>query len=163
MERQARVGDRESLVLSLLSLFAPSIPSPSLFLFTVSYSSLRPDVYGLTDDQYKKKSPRNLEVDPSTGIAPLSMDALVHSSPIVGLGSPGKKRPQGPRIEKYFLPPPQSGGTVVSGIGLKRRRESVSVAMDSATKRMRTQFDAFASMGGASMGNTPVGSTPGGP
>ena len=96
------------------------------------------------------------------------MDALVHSSPIVGLGSPGKKRPQGPRIEKYFLPPPQSGGTVVSGIGLKRRRESVSAALDSATKRMRTQFDVFASMGNISMGNTPMdstpmGSTPGGP
>lgn len=131
------------------------------------YPSLRPDEYGLTDDQYKKKAPRNLEIDPSIGIAPLSMDTLVHSSPIVGLGSPGKKRSQGPRIEKYFLPPPQSGGTIVSGMGLKRRRESVSVAMDSATKRMRTQFDAFASMGGASMGNTPVGSTmgstPGGP
>jgi len=82
------------------------------------------------------------------------MDALVHSSPIVGFGSPGKKRAQGPRIEKYFLPPPQSGGTIV---GLKRRRESVSVAMDSATKRMRTQFDAFATMGNASMGGTPGG------
>jgi len=56
----------------------------------------------------------------------------------------------------------------VSGIGLKRRRESVSAALDSATKRMRTQFDAFASMGNISMGNTPMdstpmGSTPGGP
>ena len=96
------------------------------------------------------------------------MDSLVHSSPIVGLGSPGKKRPQGPRIEKYFLPPPQSGGTVVSGMGLKRRRESVSVTLDSATKRMRTQFDALASMGPSpmgttSMGSTPMGSTPGGP
>jgi len=50
----------------------------------------------------------------------------------------------------------------VSGMGLKRRRESVSIAMDSATKRMRTQFDAFATMGTASMGNTPMGSTPGG-
>jgi len=96
------------------------------------------------------------------------MDALVHSSPIVGLGSPGKKRGQGPRIEQYFLPPPQSGGTVVSGMGLKRRRESVSAALDSATKRMRTQFDAFASMGNTPMGNimmggTMMGSTPGGP
>jgi len=86
------------------------------------------------------------------------MDALVHSSPIVGFGSPGKKRPQGPRIEMYFLPPPQNGGTLVSGMGSKRRRESVSVTLDSATKRMRTQFDAL-----ASMGNTPMGSTPGGP
>ena len=104
-----------------------------------------------------------MEIDPATGIAPLTMDALVHSSPIVGLGSPGKKRPQGPKIEKYFLPLPQNGGTVVSGIGTKRRRESVSATLDSATKRMRTQFDAFAAMGGASMGNTPIGSTPGGP
>ena len=98
------------------------------------------------------------------------MDALVHSSPVVGLGSPGKKRPHGPRIENYFLPPPQSGGTLISGMGSKRRRESVSAALDSATKRMRTQFDAYASMaatsmGTASMGNTPMsmGSTPGGP
>jgi hypothetical protein len=91
------------------------------------------------------------------------MDALVHSSPIVGLGSPGKKRSQGPRIEKYFLPPPQNGGTIVSGMGLKRRRESVSAALDSATKRMRTQFDAFASMGSIPMGGTLVGGTPGGP
>ena len=103
-----------------------------------------------------------MQIDPSTGIAPLSMDSLVHSSPIVGLGSPGKRRSQGPRIEKYFLPPPQSGGTLVSGMGSKRRRESVSIAMDSATKRMRTQFDAYATMANASMGNTPMGSTPGG-
>jgi len=108
-------------------------------------------------ETYKKKSPRNLGMDPATGITPLSMDALVHSSPIVGLGSPGKKRGQGPRIEQYFLPPPQSGGTLGSGLGLKRRRESVSATLDSATKRMRTQFDAFAAMG------TPMGSTPGGP
>ena len=103
-----------------------------------------------------------MQVDPATGIAPLSMDALVHSSPIVGLGGPEKKRPQGPRIEQYFLPPPQSGGTVISGIGAKRRRESVSFAMDSATKRMRTQFDAFANMGNSPMGSTPMGCTPGG-
>lgn len=87
------------------------------------------------------------------------MDSLVHSSPIVGMGSPGKKRHQGPRIEKYFLPPPQSGATVVSGMGAKRRRDSVGAALDSATKRMRTQFDAYAAMGTTS---TPMGSTPGG-
>ena len=104
-----------------------------------------------------------MEIDPTTGIAPLSMDALVHSSPIVGLGGPEKKKPQGPRIEKYFLPLSQNGGTVVSGVGSKRRRESVSVTLDSTTKRMRTQFDAFAAMGNTSMGNTPMGSTPGGP
>ncbi|KAF9777349.1 hypothetical protein BJ322DRAFT_1115088 [Thelephora terrestris] len=75
----------------------------------------------------QEEIPRNLEIDPS--IAPLTMDALLHSSPIVGLGSPGKKRPRGPRIEKYFLPPPQSGGTRVNGMGLKRRRESVSAAL----------------------------------
>ena len=51
----------------------------------------------------------------------------------------------------------------MSGIGLKRRRESVSAALDSATKRMRTQFDALASMGTSSIGSTPMGSTPGGP
>lgn len=104
-----------------------------------------------------------MDIDPSTGIVPLSMDSLVHSSPIVGFGSPGKKRPRGPRIEQYFLPPPQNGGTVVSGMGAKRRRESVSVTLDSPTKRMRTQFDAYAAMGSASMGNTPMDSTPGGP
>ena len=51
----------------------------------------------------------------------------------------------------------------MSGVGSKRRRESVSVTLDSTTKRMRTQFDAFAAMGNTSMGNTPMGSTPGGP
>ena len=154
MERQTRVRDRESFVLSSLP-FRLSFRLPSV---TVLYPSLRPDEYGLTNDQYKKKSPRNMEIDPATGIAPLSMDALVHSSPIVGLGSPGKKRPQGPRIEHYFLPLPRNGGIVVSGMGSKRRRESVSATLDSATKRMRTQFDAFAAMGGS-----PMGSTPGGP
>lgn len=48
----------------------------------------------------------------------------------------------------------------MSGMGSKRRRESVSATLDSATKRMRTQFDAFASMGTTSMGNTPMGTTP---
>ena len=47
----------------------------------------------------------------------------------------------------------------MSGMGAKRRRDSVGAALDSATKRMRTQFDAYAAMGTTS---TPMGSTPGG-
>ena len=94
----------------------------------------------------------NPEIDPSTSIASPCMGVLVHSSPVVGSGSLGKERTQGPRIGKELLPLHQNGGTVVSE---DRRGESVqSVYLgfgDEEDEALRTQSDAFTATGSTSI------------